>query len=220
MGWIRRYSVNNFRALVDAVVPETPELADRLGEQHRSGAVETGLEEYLVETFNSLQELESGWLGSLLERWGLGNVPASLVMALLLDVMALEFCLRGRHHQSVESSWTSFRILGLYRDLAPRDRVRVLRFLEEGSLLQAVLNRVRPYFPQVGLLKFMATVLAAFPLLTYYSEWSRVEREGAKEESKGTRPIGWEQADYPGPADGYADFRGYELDSFEENEYR
>ena len=33
------------------------------------------------------------------------------------------------------------------------------------------------------------------------------------------RSLGWRQADYPGPADGYPVMLGYELDAFEENDY-
>lgn len=223
MNWLNRYARGNFRALAGAIVPETPELADRLGEEHGLGAASVELEEYLVEAFNSFQEVHLGPLDSLLERLGLVNVPAAPLMALLLDVVALELCVRRRHRHPVESTWTSMRLLGLFRDLHPRDRLRVLELLEEDSLLKRMLDGVRRYLPQVGIVEFMATAMGAFPLLTYYSDWSRRKgdpsEEGRGEGFDGSFPLGWEQADYPGPADGYADFRGYEVESFEENEY-
>jgi len=225
VGWLNRYARGNFRALAEAVVPETPDLAERLGEEHRVGAAGVGMGEYLVDTFNHFQEMHLGTLGSVLERFGLelDHVPAAPLMALLLDVVSLELCLRGRCRHPVEASWTSPRLGGLFRDLHPRDRLRVLSLLEHDSLLKRSLDAIRGYLPGVGVLEFMATAMGAFPVLTYYSDWSRLDPDayGLEEGADGDGvPIGWRQADYPGPAPGYADFRGYEVEAFEENDYR
>lgn len=221
---LNRYARRNFRALSEALVPETPELAERRGERHRIGAASVDLGDYLAETFNHFQEVPSGPLGSLLERLGMKTVPLAPLMALLLDVVSLELCLRRRSRHPVEGSWTSLPFFGLFRDLHPEDRLRVLDMMEKDSLLKRSLDGLHRYLPQVGMLEFMATAMGALPILTYYSDWSRVDperlgMEPSRDADRGV-PAGWAQADYPGPADGYADFRGYEVESFEENEYR
>ena len=43
-----------FRAIVDAVMPETPALAAELGSEHEPGGLEVGLEDYLLAVTNSI----------------------------------------------------------------------------------------------------------------------------------------------------------------------
>ena len=62
----------------------------------------------------------------------------------------------------------------------------------------------------LGTVQFLASSLPILVESVYYSETTADDDE---------RSLGWRQADYPGPADGYPVMLGYELERFEENEY-
>lgn len=78
------------RALVDAVIPETPGLADRRGDEHEAGGVTIGLDDYLVPYLNDLLALGAPALG--------GGPDARLAEAIAaaLDESALELLARNR----------------------------------------------------------------------------------------------------------------------------
>lgn len=53
------HTLDVFRSIVDAIVPETPELSPPLGENHEPGALAVDLERFLVWDFNHFQEVRA-----------------------------------------------------------------------------------------------------------------------------------------------------------------
>ncbi len=53
---------DTYRAIVDAVVPRTPQLEEELGEEHVPGGLEVELEKFIIWDFNHFQEVRSEML--------------------------------------------------------------------------------------------------------------------------------------------------------------
>lgn len=51
---------DTFRAIVDAMIPETPDVATDRGAEHEAGALAVDLEEYLIWSFNNFHEFRTG----------------------------------------------------------------------------------------------------------------------------------------------------------------
>lgn len=182
------YARGTFAALVDAIVPETPELADR-GEEHVPGGLDVDLDELLTEAFDGLEEADEGLLTML----GYETVPLAFVVSVLLDVGALEFVVRRRNEEPLQSPAERFAG-GPFSRLSRRDRLRAIRLLEEDGVLA-----------DAGAVDYLVQAVITVTEVAYYSDWHSEQ--------------GWEQADYPGPADGYAVSMGYEVEAFEEDEF-
>ncbi|KYH25109.1 hypothetical protein HAPAU_26920 [Halalkalicoccus paucihalophilus] len=54
------HTKDTYRSIVEAVVPETPELAAERGDEHRAGGLAIDLDEYLIWSFNNFQEIQLG----------------------------------------------------------------------------------------------------------------------------------------------------------------
>lgn len=197
------YTQGTVAALVDAVVPETPELRDR-GEEHAPGALAAGVDETVVEAFDNLQPVQEGPLAAL----GYDATPLSTLVALLLDFAALELLVRGDNERPRQSPDDEFAG-GPFSRLAPRDRLRAVRLLEGQGALGTLEERLGDRVPALGVVQYLAAATVVVTELAYYSEWGD---DGD--------PQGWQQAGYPGPADGYAVSMGHEVEEFEENDYR
>lgn len=189
------YTHGTFAALVDAIVPGTPALADR-GEEHVPGGLDVGLEAAVVERTNRFLEGES-------------RVPLATVVAALLDAAAVELLLRRRATDGLNAPAEAFS-RGVFARLSRQDRLRALGLLEgeEGAFA-----RIADRFDDAGLgvVRYLAGSLPVLVQFVYYSEATAAAGE--------TRSLGWRQADYPGPAEGYPVGMGYEIEAFEENEY-
>ncbi len=197
------YTRSNVRALVEAVVPRTPELAASHGEAQVPGGADVGLEEYVIESFDSYQEHHLGVLSTVLRRLGIRNYPYALLVAVLLDVVAVELLLRRKNERGV----ALLSLAGPFARLAPQDRLRAVELLETGAL-DSLAARFEERLPVLGTVRFLAMGLNAFPLLGYYSEWAG--------ETQRANPA-WRQTGYPGPAEGYSEHMGYEVESFDDD---
>lgn len=198
------YTTRNFRAVVDALLPRTPEMAATHGPEYVPGGRDVALETFVIEAFDSYQEHHHGRLSTVLRRLGVRNYPYAVLVAVLLDLVALELVCRRRNRDPV-SVWAS-PIAGPFRRLSEQDRLRAISLLEDG-VLGTLADRFGDRLPHLGTVRFLAMGLNTFPLLGYYSEWS-VDDDGEVQ--------GWRQTGYPGPADGYTAHRGYEVTEFEE----
>jgi hypothetical protein len=196
------YTRQNIRSLVDAVIPRTPELAESHGPEHVPGGLDVGIDDYVIESFNSYQEHHLGPLSTVLRALGVRNYPYAVLVALLLDVVAIELLVRGNNEDSVALVSTA----PPFRRLSRRDRLRAIELLETGAL-DTLATKTDDRLPVVGTVRFLALGVNTFPLLGYYSEWPGDTVE--------TNP-GWQQTDYPGPAEGYSEHMGYEIDEFDE----
>lgn len=184
------YTAGTFAALVDAVVPETPALGDR-GDEHVPGGLAVDLETQLVEAFGALtpDEDEEGMLAAI----GLEpSVPT--VAAFLMDLAALELLVRRRATAGLQRPDSRFAA-GPFSRLSRRDRLRAIRLLETESIVSGSDD-----------ITYLASLLVPLTQVAYYSDW-------------GEEIQGWEQADYPGPASGYAVLMGYEVETFEDADW-
>lgn len=204
------YTHGTFAALVDAIVPETPELAGR-GEDHVPGGLAVDLDETIVDRVNNFMETQGA-----AEALG-DTVPLAPAVATLLDVAAVELVVRRRNEDGLDDPAEEFS-RGVFARLSRRDRLRALRLLEDEGLFARMADR----FDSAGLgaIQFLASSLPILIEFLYYSEATADGDDSAEVAGDGTaRSLGWKQAGYPGPADGYQVGLGYELDAFEENEY-
>lgn len=183
------YARGTLAALADALVPETPGLADR-GDEYVPGALDTDVDALLVEALDGFQEAD----GALWRVLGYDAVPLAPLVAVLLDAAAVELLVRRRAAAGLRAPDDAFAG-GPFSRLAPRDRLRALRLLEADGVLAGS-----------GTVNYLAQAIVSVAYFAYYSDW-------------GDSRQGWDQTGYPGPADGYAVAMGYEVESFEEDDY-
>ena len=195
------YTRGTFAALVDAIVPETPELAE-LCDGHVPGGLAVGLEEAVIERVNGF--VETHGLAALAG----DTVPLAPLVAVLLDAAAAELLVRRRAEAGIRAPEAAFAS-GPFSRLGREDRLRALRLLEEEGVVAVLSERFDA--ASLGTVQFLASSLPILIEFVYYSEATA----GPEED----RSQGWRQADYPGPADGYPVLLGYEVAAFEENEY-
>lgn len=188
-----------FTALVDAILPETPELADR-GDEHVPGGRAVGLEDTVIERVNNFLETHGA-----AEVVG-DAVPLAPAVATLLDIAAVELLVRRRSEDGLNTPEEGFS-RGIFSRLSREDRLRALRLLEDEGVVASLADRYDS--AALGTVQFLASSLPILIEFVYYSELTG--EEGASQ--------GWQQTGYPGPADGYAVGIDYELEEFEENDY-
>lgn len=191
-----------FAALVDAAIPETPELEER-GEEHVPGGLAVGLDETLVEALNNQQAAETPFAQA-----GYDTVPYSPVVATLLDAAALELLVRRNNDESISEPDEAFAD-GPFSRLARRDRLRAVALLKSDGFIARLDDRIHERVPHLGVVKYLVHGLTMLIGIAYYSEWADDDYP----------PQSWVQTGYPGPADGYAVSMGYELTEFEEDEH-
>ena len=196
------YTNGTFAALVDAIVPETPALEAR-GDCHVPGGLSVGLEAVVIERVNGFQETDG-----VLDALGYETSPLATVVAGLLDAAAVELLARRRAEDGLQRPQASFS-RGPFSRLSREDRLRALRLLEDAGAVPALAARLDS--EALGTVRYLISSLPILVEFVYYSELTAAEDE--------PRSLGWEQAGYPGPADGYPVVLGYELDAFEEDDY-
>jgi hypothetical protein len=194
------YTRGTFAALVDAVVPETPELADR-GEEHVPGGLAVGLETAVIERVDNFLETH-GAAAAVSDA-----VPLAPVVATLLDITAVELLVRRRTEDGLHTPDEECS-RGVVARLARADRLRALRLLEDEGVVARLADRYDS--AALGVVQFLASSLPILIEFVYYSELTGEDGDGS---------LGWEQTGYPGPAEGYAVGMGYEIEAFEENDY-
>ena len=205
------------RAVVDAVVPETPELADELGPEHVPGGLAVGMEEFLVTFVDDLFQFGFPHVGTR------GNLPLSAPLVEVLDAAADALVAHGDNEAEPDVDRVVALlgpgdpparrvrgVAGTFAKLSRRDRLRALGILDEFEL------RVAPFGH--GLFEFDAglvgQLIVGFAEMIYYSEWAGYD-DFSLPPSERTHPNdpaavqGWRQTGYPGFADGYAALRGY-----------
>jgi hypothetical protein len=183
------HTVATFRALVDLVVPETPDLAAELGEEHRAGGLNVDAERVTIGFLDSAITLA---IPPANDDTG---APLSEALADLMDAGASALLAQGENTSPPDP--TRFEGGGPFASLSRVDRRRALARLERQDDLQLIV-----------------TVLVVAPMLLYYSERTGYADFGAPPGERGfTGAVqSWEQTDYPGPANGYAALRGYEVE--------
>ncbi|QYR21820.1 gluconate 2-dehydrogenase subunit 3 family protein [Paenibacillus sp. sptzw28] len=193
-------TVATFRALVAAIVPNTPALAV-YGAEQTAGAVDLHVDEYMIWELDHTLALMFG-----IE---LTIFPLSAPTAMLLNSGAVQFLASGQAQYAPNSSlWGT----SPFAALAAADRIRVLAMLEQ---LNFDLGAVPPpYRDDGGFVVFIIDYLNRGTMFGFYSEWSAY---GTTRLNTPTRrrleyfPIGWRQVGYPGVSLGYRALRGFML---------
>lgn len=206
-----------FRAVADAMVPRTPDLADEMGDEtQEAGGLAVDLEEFLLFAFNSYFPTTPATEEH--------NARGASSVAALLDEAATELLAEGENEEPVDP--TRFPGGGPFAGLSRRDRFRAIDRLERREF-----SRDSPTgeddaadlltdYP--GAVHFAMMGLNSFTVVGYYTEWAGYGDTKTAEptEREFTGEVqSWKQTGYPGPARGYADLRGYEVRRFKEGEY-
>ena len=143
------YTRGTFAALVDALIPETPELEAR-GPEHVPGGLAVGLEEAVIERVNGF--VDTRGIASLAG----DAVPLAPAVAALLDTAAGELLLRRRAEDGLQSPDEPFAA-GPFCRLSRRDRLRALRLLEAEGAFAALAERFDA--AALGTIQFLASSL-------------------------------------------------------------
>lgn len=192
------HTVATFRALVEAIVPNTPMLA-AFGAEQAAGAVELHVHEYMIWELDHTLSLFFGL--------NLTVIPLSAPTAMLLNAGALQFIASG-HAPYVRKNVPS----GPFAALLPSDRIRTLAMLEQLKVDLGTLPP--PYQNDGGLLKFIVDYLNRGTMFGNYSEWSAygTTRLAAPTQRRLEYfPISWRQVGYPGVSLGYRALHGFLL---------
>lgn len=196
-----------FKALVDAVVPNTQELAEVKGSVQLYGALDLHIDEYIIW---SLDHYLSIYMAVKDVNIHLANVAAEVLI-----IAARQLIYLGGNKDPVNSDISKED--GEFAALSPGDRFRAITLIEELKLDAASLPVPFRFKPKLLLSTTVSIIL--LPIIGYYTEWSgygstRTEKpENRRLEHFSTS---WEQVGYPGPVKGYHAFRGYLVKKFKD----
>ncbi|QGQ46004.1 hypothetical protein [Metabacillus sediminilitoris] len=128
--------------------------------------------------------------------------------AQLLDVAAAQLIQTGQVKYPLNVC--AFSGGGPFASLMESDRLKAITLLERLEL--NLENLPSPYQNNPGLIQNMMDVLNQLTMFGHYSEWNAYgSTRLLPPESRRIEyfPPGWIEVQYPGPAFGYRDFRGY-----------
>ncbi len=194
-----------FQALVDAIIPATPELSPKQGPEYAATGMDLNIDEYVIWCLDHGLAVQ-GVINMI-------NVPLSSPTAELLDVAASRLVDTGgaKDPQNI----LAFPDGGTFATLSRNDRCRAITLLERNDIDLGALPS--PYQNNAGLVKYIAGAINRFAVFGYYSEWSGYGTTRlASPESRMLEsvPLGWQQVQYPGPSNGYRELRGYKVKQF------
>lgn len=154
------------------------------------------------------------------------NYPYAEALAVAFEVVAAEFVARGGNHEPPAPARDQFPAGGLYVRLEPMDRLRCLQFVLDESVVDLLDDAIGAVLPTVGVLKFAVMGVFGLTTLGYYSEWAaygETKTDTPNERALADDPdeiVSRKQTGYPGPSPGYAEHRGFAVESFRENDWR
>ena len=210
------HTIVTFRAVADAVVPETPSLGTELGPDHVPGGLAIDLDDFVLTYVNDGFQFGLPYVGPR------GNLPLADPVAHLLDAAALTLVDRGEHTADPdperpveiadpgESSPREIRgAAGMFAKLSRQDRLRAIGLLDEFELELSQGDDLFEF--DAGL---VGQLVVGFAELIYYSEWEGYDDFDSPPGER-THPDdpaavqSWRQTGFPGTANGYAALRGY-----------
>lgn len=206
-----------FRAIADAVVPETPALAEELGPEHVPGGLAIDLDEFAI-TY-----VDDGFQFGLPHLGPQGNIPIADPIAHVLDAAALTLVERGDNEEEPSldralsllgpgdpSAAKTEDAVGPFAKLSRRDRLRAISILDEFEVEFTPTDHDLLEL-DAGL---VGQLVVGFMEMIYYSEWQGYD-EFTQPPSRREHPNdpvavqSWRQTGFPGFANGYAALRGY-----------
>lgn len=196
-----------FKALVDAIIPQTPELAEEYEQIQYLGALDLFTYEYMMWTLNNYLVVSTDEIVT--------EVLLAEPVAEMLDIAAEQLVTLGENKNLL--NFSRFPEGGPFAALSPEDRFRAIELLGEPRVDLGELPL--PFKEDAEFVLSVSRTLNRFPLMGYYSEWSGYE--GTRLASPNERvlkifPLDWRQVGYPGPSIGYPAFRGYLVKEFTE----
>lgn len=182
------YVLSTFRAYVDAMIPQSPGLAELFGRIQYYGAVDLSTAEFLIMSLDSYP------------------LPLSIPVAEVLNIAARQY-LYNQAEEWVDPEYSD----GLYfMRLTPQERLEAMETLiiPENVTYFPIELQMNPdeIFPEIPWFYKMA-------LMGYYSEWSgygSTKLAPPTERVMEYIPISWQQIGYPGPSLGYRAARSYD----------
>lgn len=189
-----------FEALLDAVVPNTPELAERQGSVQSSGAVDLNIDEYQIWTLDH-------YLSLIIVAANL-NVYLANATAEMLNIAARQLIDSEDNKKPVNTAFLFEE--GAFAALEPSDRFRAITLLEQLKVDLAGLPV--PFHNNPGFVLGIVGIISILATKGYYSEWSgygSTRLETPENRRIEHFPTGWKQVGYPGPSKGYHALRGY-----------
>jgi hypothetical protein len=179
-----------FQAVVDALIPCTPELSSQYGEYMVPGAVQGGVDQFLVWQFDHAVELNVGV--------SLQPVLLSGAIAQMLNSAASQLICAGilRTHRD-----NYFPVGNEFSSLSRSDRLLTLSYLEGLRLDLGCLPI--PFRYNGNWVQIVVDLINRFTMFGYYSEWSGygstrlLTPEARRLEYF---PFSWTQISYPGPS--------------------
>lgn len=211
------HTVVTFRAIADAVVPETPALAEQLGPEHVPGGVAIDLDEFAITYFDDGFQFGLPHLGPQ------ANIPLADPIAHLLDTAALTLLEEGGNEAEPRTDRALSllgpndpppgkvrKAVGPFAELSRRDRLRAIAWLDELEFEASPSDHDR-FEIDGGLI---GQLVVGFVEMIYYSEWQGYDEftQPPSERSHPNDPEAvqsWRQTGFPGIASGYAALRGY-----------
>jgi hypothetical protein len=184
-----------FMAFVDAVIPST------------FGALDLRMDDYLIWGLDHYISIQGDW--------GKNNIQLSSATAGVLDAGAKQLVLSGKVQETPNHS--IFPEGGPFAALSVNDRFEAIHLLENGQVDMESLPS--PFQGNLGLVENILGNLHQMILLGYYSEWFSLgtTRLAPPENRRIERPfMTWDFVNYPGPAFGYRNLRGFLVKNFSE----
>jgi hypothetical protein len=197
--FITSITLTTFRALVEAIVPNTPELAV-LGAEQVYGAADLCIHEYMIWELDHSLSIVTGMKQSAM--------PLSASTAHMLNEGAIQLFLSGEAQG--QPNWQIWP-LSPFASLIPVDRIRVLVLLEE---IKVDLLALPPPYTSAEWVRFMVGFLNSQTMFGNYSEWNAygsTRLMTPTERRLQYFPVSWQQVRYPGVLPGYRLFMGYTL---------
>lgn len=203
-----------FRAIIDAVLPETPALDAELGPEHAPGGLAVDLDDFVITYINNGFQLGLPHVGSH------GNIPLADPVSQALDSAAVTLLDRGENADA-PSTDRAYELLepdeeaqtsdiGPFARLSRRDRLRAIAVLDEFEFEISPIEGDLFEF-DAGL---VGQLVVGFTEMIYYSEWAGYDEfhqpPSRRVHSNDPATVqSWRQTGYPGFANGYAALRGY-----------
>jgi len=177
-----------FQALVDAIIPRTPGLAEEYGRIQFFGALDLHTDEYIILSLNYCY------------------IPVAEPTAEMLDLAAEQLVIMDGNGSLVNFS----RFIGgsSFAAIDPSDRFRALTLLEKLNIY--LVDLPIPFRDNPELIFYTTSNLNRSAMMGYYSEWSGYgsTRLATPDQRKlEFYPISWKQIGYPGPSLGYRALR-------------
>ena len=189
-----------FRAWVDAIIPVTPEFAEKQGFVQSFGALDSHIDEYEIWSLDNYLSLNI-----LIDEF---NIDLANLTAGLMNTAAKQLIHIGGNKKPVNQEIESEA--GTFAALAPSDRFRAINLLEQLDVDFESLPIPFNIYPNFV---FNSSVsIAILTLIGYYTEWSgygSTRLETPEKRKLEHFPTGWAQVGYPGPVKGYHALRGY-----------